>query len=303
MIELIQNSAEHHFLTTLEDLKTRPNGWASLQFSLSRIIDHSDMVSDLTAISSKLEAAERKRDSFLERLQKELGDGFTGFIYAFSDFDVLALIAVDKDGQKAQLNKAYEALSKTLSKGQSEQGLLVNKLQLFQKLADDKLLRTRCFDAYKVMADQNIVGSISTRRERREAPLVMVVEDDRFTMHYATSIISKEYDMVAAKTGEDAIEVYIENAPDIVFLDIHLPGLSGHQVLEAIQAVDKDAFVAMLSVDSVRDNIASAAELGAQKFIKKPFSKERLIDTVKGSPYVRAMALANTPLGSRDMIH
>ncbi len=303
MLELITRSAEHHFLTTLEDLKAAPNGWLGLNFSLSKIIDHSDMAADLDGIISKLDAAQRKKDSFMHQLQNELGDSFTGFIYSFSDFDILALIMVDQDGQKARANAAFEKLAKTLSKGQSEQSLLANSFRNYQKLADEKLLRSRRFEAYRAMADQHKVGSISARRDRRDAPLVMVVEDDRFTLHYASSILSKEYEMVSAKTGEDAIEMYIENAPDIVFLDIHLPGLSGHQVLEAINAVDKDAFVVMLSVDSVKDNIAMASELGAKKFIKKPFSKERLIDTVKNSPYVRAMALAKTPPGSTTMIH
>lgn len=303
MVELITNSAEHHFLTKLEDLKSRPNGWLGMKFSLSKIIDHTDMASSLENIPSKLQAAQRKKDSFLAQLQSDLGEGFSGYIYSFSDFDVLALIKVDQDGQKSRANVVYEKMAKMLSKGQAEQSLLGSSLRNYQKLADDKLLFSRRFDAYRSMADTNKVGSISARRARREAPLVMVVEDDRFTLHYASSILSKEYEMVSAKTGEEAIELYIESAPDIVFLDIHLPGLSGHQVLEAISAVDKDAFVVMLSVDSVKENIATAAELGAKKFIKKPFSKERLIDVVKSSPYVRAMTLAKTPPGSTTMLH
>ena len=97
---------------------------------------------------------------------------------------------------------------------------------------------------------------------------------------------NKEYDVVLAKNGEDAIRLYIEHAPDVVFLDIHLPGLNGQETLRAIRKIDPKSCVFMLSVDTVKENIVNANKDGATGFLKKPFSKERLMVAVKKSPHI-----------------
>ena len=302
-MELVSNSAEHHFLTTLEGLKSDLSGWSGLYFSLSKMITHEKIIKDLPSIPAKLKAAGDKRDAFLKDLQKALNSDLQGYIYVFSDFDIFVMVKINDKAQKSAVVQAYSSLSEMLPKGFSDMSMLEYALRNYQKLADEKLLCARRFDAYQSMADENKVASISPRRQRRDDPLVMVVEDDRFTLHYTSTILSKEYDLVLAKNGEEAIELYMENAPDIVFLDIHLPGLSGHDVLQAIYAVDPAAFVVMLSVDSIRENITKASQFGAKRFLKKPFSKERMIDMVRTSPYVREIMLSNTDPASSDLLH
>ena len=131
----------------------------------------------------------------------------------------------------------------------------------------------------------------------------MMVEDDRFTSTYAATILGTDFDLLIAKDGEEAIEAYIKNAPDIVFLDIHLPGLSGHDVLKALHAIDPEAFIVMLSADTVKENIVEATQHGARKFLKKPFTKERLIETVRNSPYVRSLMTAKSAAKSEESLH
>jgi CheY-like chemotaxis protein len=167
--------------------------------------------------------------------------------------------------------------------------VLGDDLYNYQKLADAKLLSAKCFEAYKAMGDANRVMSIPIRRSRRDVSKVMIVEDDRFTASYAANILSKDYDLTICRTGEEGIIAYIEHAPDIVFLDIHLPGINGHDTLQAIRAVDPKAFVVMLSVDTAQNSISRATKTGAHSFLKKPFSKDRLLNTVKSSPYVRGI--------------
>ena len=148
------------------------------------------------------------------------------------------------------------------------------------------------------MADKHKVSSIMLRREKREHPLVLVIEDDRFTASYTAGILHREYDLVLAKNGEDGLLQYIEHAPDIVFVDIHLPGLTGHQVLKALKIIDPNVFAVMLSVDTVKDNIVQSAAGGANNFLKKPFSKERLLSIVKMSPYVQGISRGNSSMQS-----
>jgi DNA-binding NtrC family response regulator len=141
--------------------------------------------------------------------------------------------------------------------------------------------------AYQAMTDEAKVSSISLRRDRRKETLVLIVEDDRFTAAYAANILNKDYEIIHAKTGEEAIIAYIEHTPDIVFQDIHLPGLNGHETLNAIKKVDPVAYVVMLSVDTVKTNIVEASKGGASGFLKKPFTKERMIAMVKTSPFYK----------------
>ncbi len=124
------------------------------------------------------------------------------------------------------------------------------------------------------------------RRIKRDEPIILVVEDDRFTATYISGFL-KEFDLIVARSGEEAVLKYIEYAPDAVFLDIHLPGINGHQTLQAIKCADPDAFVVMLSVDTAKSSIMSASENGAVSYLKKPFSRERVLNTLRLSPFIR----------------
>jgi DNA-binding response OmpR family regulator len=57
--------------------------------------------------------------------------------------------------------------------------------------------------------------------------------------------------------------------------------------LQAIKSADADAFVVMLSVDTAKSSILSASEKGATSYLKKPFSRERVLNTLRLSPFIR----------------
>ncbi len=301
-MKLVRESAEHYFLTQIENLKGKPELCFGLFFSLSKNLKHDELVSDLTAIHDKIQIATARTDEFVKELHAALDGKFEGSVCAFSDLDVFATVQVQSDQEQKALREIFKILEAKLPKGMADMDSFANQLRTYQKLADQKLLSAKCISSYESMADIHKVESIASRRKRRDEPLVMLVEDDRFTAHYASNILNTKFDLVVCKDGESAIEQYIENAPDILFLDIHLPGMSGHQVLQAVHAVDPGAFVVMLSVDTVRESIQLASSLGARNFIKKPFTKERLIDAVNTSPYVRALLKSDTA-GTETMMH
>ncbi|MCB1721017.1 MAG: response regulator [Rhodospirillales bacterium] len=301
-MELIRGSTEHYFMKALDDLKGQPTHWYGLHFCLSKILDHADLVSNVSEMAQKIDAARARSDVFADELYGVLKDCFKGSLCVFEDLDVFALVQVCNKMDIKHLDEAFNKMKAKLPKGYAGMDGLASQLRNYQKLADEKVLSARKFEAYRAMADKRKVSSIQVRRKRRESPLVMVVEDDRFTAHYASMILSTDFDLVVCKDGEEAVQAYIEHAPDIVFLDIHLPGMSGHDVLQSIHAIDPQGFVVMLSVDTVRDNIVRASQMGARNFIKKPFTKERLIEIVKNSPYVRELTRSDRA-GSETMFH
>ncbi len=289
-MKVIRESAEHHFLTTLEQLKTgKTKGWTALYFALSKNLPHSMIIEDQVAIEQHLSAAKQQGESFVQHLHDSCKGLQRGYIYLFSDNDVVALVQCETPEEKVLLQELYKQMQKNLPGEIADSTVLGNEFYNYQKLVDKKLLSAKAHHAYRAMVDSNKVSSIPVRRSRREHPQVLIIEDDRFTASYTANILSKDYDLNVARNGEEGIISYIENAPDIVFLDIHLPGLNGHETLQAIRAVDPKAFVVMLSVDTARENIKQASDIGAQNFLKKPFSKERLIHTVRNSPYVRSL--------------
>ncbi len=118
----------------------------------------------------------------------------------------------------------------------------------------------------------------SARQQRRiMTPLkVLVVEDDAITQRLATKILEDSTRLITAETAQEAIEMYLVHAPDMVFLDINLPDGSGLDVLQSLKACDPDAYIIMFSSQDKLEVIIDTLNAGASGFIAKPFHPARL---------------------------
>lgn len=112
---------------------------------------------------------------------------------------------------------------------------------------------------------------------------VLLVEDDLLTRRLVSTGFKEEYSILMADNAEDAIAQYIFHAPDVVFLDIGLPGKSGFSVLQQIIQIDPHAYVVMFSGNSYLDNLNKAFGAGAAGFIAKPFKKEKMRHYIEDS--------------------
>lgn len=133
--------------------------------------------------------------------------------------------------------------------------------------------------------DEQLLGSLDKRREKRDMPQILVVEDDIFSQKLVQNALSS-YALSVCGDGQGAIMGYVAKAPDILFLDIGLPDMNGHEVLEKIFKIDPRAYVVMFSANGSRDNILKALELGAKGFVGKPFTQEKLIQYINKSPHI-----------------
>ena len=288
-MKFIQDSPEHHFLTFLDKIKKDPGGWMGYHFALSKKLSHSEIISKPDHIKGKLHKLGQECDEVIKDLSAKLSDDSTAMLYRFSDCDVILLRRPSKDSEREEAMMLYNELADKIGKKLCEHNNLAKDLYSYQKLADQRFLSESRMKAYEALADSNRVQSIPLRRQRREDAVILIVEDDRFTASYAANILNKEFDIVLAKTGEEAISYYVEHAPDMVLLDIHLPGLDGLDTLRGLRKIDKDAFIFMLSVDTVKQNIIQAQQEGAAGFLKKPFGKERLMAAVNQSPFIKEL--------------
>ena len=82
--------------------------------------------------------------------------------------------------------------------------------------------------------------------------------------------------ITSANTGEEALKAIQSDKPDIVFLDITLGAVSGIDILEKIKRIDKSIRVIMLTVNGKKEIMDKAKELGADEYIRKPFSMDYL---------------------------
>ena len=287
VMKLITESPEHHFLTTLESLRQDAGGWLGMHFRLSERLEHGDVIGKPEYIKGKIFKLQKEAEAIVKDIQTGGGMVAGASLYLFADGDIVLLARPEDEAMRKSLRALYKNIAEKAGEELSGFSDMTKDVYDYQKIADRRLLGVKRMAAYDAMADTNRVASIGLRRQRRDDALVLIVDDDRFIASYAANILNKEYEMVLARNGEEAVSYYIEYAPDITFADIHLPGLSGHDTLRAIRAVDPESFVVMLSVDTAKENVVNAGAAGASGFLKKPFSKERLLHIVQNSPFVK----------------
>ena len=123
---------------------------------------------------------------------------------------------------------------------------------------------------------QDLIKTIKERRARRSSINVMIVEDDGFSRKLVRNILNKTYEVIDVEDGKDALNSYVIISPDIIFLDIDLPDINGHEILQKLLKIDSEAYVVMLSGNSDQDNVIRAIKSGAKGFVTKPFLKDRL---------------------------
>lgn len=113
------------------------------------------------------------------------------------------------------------------------------------------------------------------------AKKVLVVDDNEDIRNLISIILTGEsYEVLAVETGTQALEIYTEFKPDLILLDIMMPGISGFEVLEQIRDIRSSKLnsvpIVMITAKSLTDDIDKAIKLGATSYIVKPFRAESL---------------------------
>ena len=114
---------------------------------------------------------------------------------------------------------------------------------------------------------------------------IMVVDDSRVIYaEMAKMLEGSDFEIAAyCRNGEDALEQYERTMPDLVTLDIVMPGMDGLETCEALKNKWPDANVFMVSSMAYGDIIDQAAALGAKGFLFKPFTQQSLLEGLHGA--------------------
>jgi excisionase family DNA binding protein len=113
-------------------------------------------------------------------------------------------------------------------------------------------------------------------------PLVLVVDDDARLREYVRVNLEMEgYVVREAASAEEALQAIEDQAPELVLLDVVMPGVDGWQMLQRMQERHGSIPVIMFSGQVEEGAAGDAAERGARGFIGKPFDPQQLIERAK----------------------
>ncbi|MDP2276697.1 MAG: response regulator, partial [Nitrospirota bacterium] len=111
---------------------------------------------------------------------------------------------------------------------------------------------------------------------------ILVVDDEKFITWSLKQHLEKEgYEVFTAQSGEEGIELFKAELPDIILLDIYLPGISGLETLETIRKINKEVIVIIITAHGDIGTAVSAIKLGAYDFVEKPFDLNRISVLIK----------------------
>jgi two-component system KDP operon response regulator KdpE len=112
---------------------------------------------------------------------------------------------------------------------------------------------------------------------------ILVVDDDpQIRRVMKATLVGHNYEVVEARTGEDALETVPRESPNLILLDMNMPGMGGLETCRAIRA-GSDTPVIILSVRNTEKDKVAALDAGADDYVTKPFGIEELLARIRAA--------------------
>jgi CheY-like chemotaxis protein len=112
--------------------------------------------------------------------------------------------------------------------------------------------------------------------------VVMIVDDEEHIVNLIKLSLGDDYEFMEAYNGKEALSKIEQKKPDLVLLDIMMPGMDGYEVARRLKAdpKTKDIIIAMVSAKKEEHDILEGIDVGAISFITKPFKPYELQEKV-----------------------
>lgn len=112
---------------------------------------------------------------------------------------------------------------------------------------------------------------------------VLIIEDDKSIIRILSTILtSNDYNVLTAKTGQQALILNASHNPEIILLDLGLPDMDGSEVLKEIRSYSKKPILIISARDTEKEKVR-ALDLGADDYITKPFGSSELLARMRTS--------------------
>ena len=127
---------------------------------------------------------------------------------------------------------------------------------------------------------------------------ILILDDEALTLRTISRALRDEgFEVFVAMTGEEALEIFARERPELAMLDIVLPGIDGIEVLRQIKRTAPQTIVVMMSAYHVVDRAVEAMKLGAHDYLTKPFHIADMVNTIR-----RASETLSLRLRVRDTV-
>ena len=117
----------------------------------------------------------------------------------------------------------------------------------------------------------------------KKAKILIVDDEEKILQTMKGSLEDEDYEVLTAKDGQEAIEKLRVEKPDLIFLDIWLPGMDGMETLKAIKEYDSNLDVAVMTGHGTINTAIQAIKLGASDFLEKPLSLDSVLSVINSS--------------------
>jgi UDP-3-O-acyl N-acetylglucosamine deacetylase len=134
---------------------------------------------------------------------------------------------------------------------------------------------------------------------------VLIVDDEERVVQSIQGVLEDEgFQVASAKSGEEAIQAFQRENPDVTLLDIWMPGMDGIEVLRRLKGIAPDCQVIMISGHATISTAMAAVKQGAFDFIEKPISLDVLLRTIRRAfdQQMELMGDEPTPQRSSDKL-
>ena len=111
---------------------------------------------------------------------------------------------------------------------------------------------------------------------------ILIVDDEKQIRTIVSRLLVEEgYDVKAVVSGEDSLKVAFDQRPDLVLMDLSLPGMDGIETMEVLRARGVDAQVILMTAYGSVDSAVRAMKLGAYHYVEKPFDNDELLNLIR----------------------
>jgi two-component system, chemotaxis family, chemotaxis protein CheY len=258
LIEILHHFNQTRFMAFVPEIRKNLTDWQLVEVSLTHKTSHNV--------------------AFIARRLSEHFAGRDGILFICNSRQILGVINMGPVSDTAKLaagiTNSLPQYSCTVEAGDiTADGLLKLQVRL-QGIDEDEKAATQALPA------------LLDARQRRVERIVMVADDDMFMRTLVANTFKPKARVVEHGDATGVVDAYLEHLPDILFLDIHLPGGSGIEILSDIVKFDNSAYVIMLTSDSIKENVLAAKKAGAKGFVAKPFTRQKLEECYNASPSV-----------------
>lgn len=113
---------------------------------------------------------------------------------------------------------------------------------------------------------------------------ILVVDDSVTMLRIITNTLKRlgYSDVVTAENGQEALDKYRSNKPDLILTDWNMPIMNGYQFVLAIRKIDPDTPIVMITTEGGKSSVITALKAGVNNYIVKPFTPTILQEKLSG---------------------